>query len=304
MMNGLSTSGCPVATPRTWPNLCLNVWEEEWPEEFVRLTKGGFGLSDSPRLWYLRLRRGLVDVGLKELKLSRGTFVFHHQGEMRGVVAVHVDDFRISFDPKFDYVLNKLRETFSFGDWKMALNETVKFCGRWERQCPKTFQVTVTMDGYAHKLLDPPQQAQGDRQPLTDAEKKWVASVGGKGGLIWPSEYPNVQQMAGARDPETLKSLLQLVKKAHEPLSLRVPGHPRRFDKMIFLAVSDASHAAMPKGRSQGGMMIMNASEDILDGDAQVNCLLYHSAVLKRVVCSSLAVESLRRPRPSSSATA
>ncbi|CAE7809264.1 unnamed protein product [Symbiodinium microadriaticum] len=270
----------------TWPNVCLNVWEEEWPEEFVRLTKGGFGLSDSPRLWYLRLRRGLVDVGLKELKLSRGTFVFHHQGEMRGVVAVHVDDFRISFDPKFDYFLNKLRETFSFGDWKMALNETVKFCGRWERQCPKTFQVTVTMDGYAHKLLDPPQRAQGDRQPLTDAEKKWVASVGGKGGLIWPSDYPKVQQMAGARDPETLKSLLQLVKKAHEPYHCVFQAIPGGFDKMIFLAV-----AAMPKGRSQGGMMIMNASEDILDGDAQVNCLLYHSAVLKRVVCSSLAAE-------------
>ncbi|CAE7425559.1 psaC, partial [Symbiodinium necroappetens] len=266
--------------------------------DLVRLTKGGFGLSESPRLWYLRLRRGLIDVGLKELKLSPGTFVFHHRGELRGIVAVHVDDLRISFDPKFEYVLDKLRQAFSFGEWKSALTETVKFCGRWERQCAETFQVTVTMDGYAHKLVDPPQRAPGDRQPLTDAEKKWVASVGGQ--INWMARQgradlafgiSKVQQMAGAKDPETLKALLQLVKKAREPYSCIFQALPGGFDDMIFLAVSDASHAAMPKGRSQGGMMILNASEKILDGEAQVNCLLYHSAVLKRVVRSSLAAE-------------
>ena len=35
--------------------------------DLVRLTKGGFGLAESPRLWYLRLKRGLVGLGLCEL---------------------------------------------------------------------------------------------------------------------------------------------------------------------------------------------------------------------------------------------
>ncbi|CAE7373456.1 RE1 [Symbiodinium sp. CCMP2592] len=266
--------------------------------DLVRLTKGGFGLSESPRLWYLRLRRGLLELGLRELKLSPGTFVFHWNGSLKGIIAVHVDDLRIAFHPKFEYILQELRKTFSFGEWKTALNETVKFCGRWERQCPTSFKVTVTMDGYAPKLQDPPQRKAGDRSPLTDAEKKWVASVGGQ--INWMARQgradlafgiSKVQQMAGARDPETLKALLALVKKARDPYECIFQAMPGGFDQMIFLAVSDASHAAMPKGRSQGGLMILLAPEEILDGDALVNCVMYHSAVLKRVVRSSLAAE-------------
>ena len=66
---------------------------------------------------------------------------------------------------------------------------------------------------------------------------------------------------------------------------------PGSVEELLFLAVSDASHSSMPKGRSQGGMMILVANERITEEETTVNCLLYHSAVLKRVVRSSLAAE-------------
>ncbi|CAE7682647.1 RE2 [Symbiodinium necroappetens] len=266
--------------------------------DLVRLMKGGFGLAESPRLWYLRLRRGLLEIGLKELKLSPGTFVLHVKGALRGILSIHVDDLRMAFHPEFQYVLDRLRETFKFGEWQCATQQTVKFCGRWERQCQETFKIVVTMDGYTHKLKEAPVRDGKDRSPLTDVEKKWVASVGGQ--LNWMARQgradlaygiSRVQQMAGARDPDTIKLLNQLVKKAREPYEMVFQKLPGGMEGLVFLAVSDASHGSMPKGRSQGGMMVLVANQEILEGPSEVTCLLYHSAVLKRVVRSSLAAE-------------
>ncbi|CAE7202150.1 RE2, partial [Symbiodinium necroappetens] len=266
--------------------------------DLVRLTKGGFGLSESPRLWYLRLKRGLHEIGLRELKLSPGTFVFHVGGALRGVLSIHVDDLRIAFHPDEEKILDKLQGVFRFGDWKEATQETVKFCGRWEKQCPETFQIIVTMSGYVPKLKEAPNRPKDDRSPLTEVERKWVSSVGGQ--LLWMARQgradlafgiSRVQQLAGAKDPTTIASLNQLVTKAREPYEMIFQQVPGKIEDLVFLAVSDASHGSMPKGRSQGGMMILLANNEILEGPSLVNCVLYHSAVLKRVVRSSLAAE-------------
>ena len=267
-------------------------------EDLVQLVKGGFGLAESPRLWYLRLKRGLESLGLKELKLAPGTFAFHVRGRFRGVLAVHVDDIRMAFHPLSEHLLDKLKDLFKFGEWQDAMSKKVKFCGRWESQDSKSFKVTVTMDGYAPKLRDPPQRESHDRTLLTDAERKWVSSVGGQ--LNWMARQgradlafgiSRVQQMSGARDPETMKALGQLVRKAREPYEYVFQEVDGEIDNLVFLGVSDASHGAMPKGRSQGGLMVLVANEKILDGEAAVSCLMFHSSVIKRVVRSSLAAE-------------
>ena len=126
-----------------------------------------------------------------------------------------------------------------------------------KKQCPLTFQITVTMDGYTHKLKEAPARNGQDRSPLSDAEKKWVASVGGQ--LNWMARQgradlaygiSRVQQMAGARDPETIKLLNQLVKKAREPNEMIFKKLPGDMGSLAFLAVSDASHGSMPKGKA------------------------------------------------------
>ena len=38
-------------------------------DDLLRLLKGGFGLAESPRLWYLEYRNTLKIIGLRELKL-------------------------------------------------------------------------------------------------------------------------------------------------------------------------------------------------------------------------------------------
>ena len=60
----------------------------------VELTqlKAGFGLPESPRLWYLEYKDTIED-GLKELTLVPGLFrAFHNNGGLdRAMASVHVD---------------------------------------------------------------------------------------------------------------------------------------------------------------------------------------------------------------------
>ena len=61
----------------------------------VELTqlKAGFGLPESPRLWYLEYKDTIED-GLKELTLVPGLFLaFHNNGGLdRAMASVHVDE--------------------------------------------------------------------------------------------------------------------------------------------------------------------------------------------------------------------
>ena len=63
--------------------LCLG---PESREDLVQLTKGGFGLPESPRLWYLEYKATLTDIGGRELRLVPGFFCFYHpDGRLRRV---------------------------------------------------------------------------------------------------------------------------------------------------------------------------------------------------------------------------
>ena len=104
-------------------------------DDVVKLIKGGFGLAESSRLWYLHLERGLEELGMRELKLSPGTFVYHVNMELKGIMAVHVDDIRMAFCPTCGEILEMLRQQYPFGDWKDATEEVMKFCGRWKKGC-------------------------------------------------------------------------------------------------------------------------------------------------------------------------
>ena len=79
-----------------------------------------------------------------------------------------------------------------------------------------------------------------------------------------------IQQMADARDPDTAKMLNQLVKKAREPYQLIYQRLLGTIADLVFLAVSDASCGSLPRGRSQGGMMILAANKEILEGESLV----------------------------------
>lgn len=91
------------------------------------MTKGGFGLPESPRLWYLTYKDTLQICGMKELHLLPGVFVAHHP-ELRALACIHVDDTRYCGDESSEEIWKMVHEKLNFGDLRRSTDGWVKFC--------------------------------------------------------------------------------------------------------------------------------------------------------------------------------
>ena len=291
-----------VQCPRNYPNFVRQYLRQQVPDncrtDLFRLRKAGFGLAESPRLWYKKFKRDIESIGGKEWRLMPGVFSFFQHGEVYAMLAVHVDDVRLIVNKKKEEELKRqLNGLFSFGDWK-APSEWTRFCGRFERQFDNGV-VQLQMNDYAHRIAEPPVRRAGQGEAsLMPNEKKWVGTICGQ--LNWMARQcradltfgvSRVQQLAGVNDPAALVELKILVERAKEATIINFRKLHCPVEKALVIGASDASFASMPRGRSQGGYVIMIANPDILEGEAAVNVVSYHSGLLKRVVRSSLAAE-------------
>eukprot|EP00435_Cladocopium_sp_Y103_P022595 s3351_g5.t1 len=293
-----------VAIPRGYPDFVQQFLATKLPpgarSDLVRFTKGGFGLAESPRLWFKKLQRTVQQMGAREWLLIPGVFSFFHEGKVIAMLACHVDDIRMIGHPELAQpVWEKLKEEFTFGEWRDAQGDWVKFCGRYERQLAD-FTVEIQMDHYGDKVEYPPRRDPNGVNPLTltEKEKKWIGHVCGQ--LNWLARQcrgdllfgvSRVQQLAGVEDPQALEELYILVERAKIKKGMKFSKLDCDLEHAVILAASDASFGGMPRGRSQGGGVLMIANCKILEGTAKAVPIFFHSALLKRIVRSSLAAE-------------
>ncbi|CAE7238450.1 TY4B-J, partial [Symbiodinium sp. CCMP2456] len=121
--------------------------------DLVELTKAGFGLPESPRLWYLEYKDTIEELGLKELALVPGLFrAFHVCGALRAMASIHVDDTRYAGDESSQELWDQLHAKLKFGKLRKATEGWQKFCGRWERQCPQTLEMEYSMTEYTKAI--------------------------------------------------------------------------------------------------------------------------------------------------------
>ena len=66
-----------------------------------KLNKGGYGLLDASRLWFLDVRETLVASGCKNVSGDEAFFYYRKAGKLSGLVIVHVDDFYGTGDEDF-----------------------------------------------------------------------------------------------------------------------------------------------------------------------------------------------------------
>eukprot|EP00969_Alexandrium_andersonii_P166886 7375101-Alexandrium_andersonii.AAC.1 len=59
----------------------------------LECVKGVFGLRESPRLWYLKFRGDLIEIGWSEVGFAKCFFILRDpMGELCGLLILHVDD--------------------------------------------------------------------------------------------------------------------------------------------------------------------------------------------------------------------
>ena len=268
--------------------------------DLVKLTKGGFGLPESPRLWYLEYKRTLLSLGAREMKLLPGFFVFYDvHGKLEALACIHVDDTRYAGAPTADRIWKALHERLDFGKKRVATEGWSKFCGRYEKQDPQTYELYYSMDSYCKEIPMVKEREKEDMsRPLTDAERKMIASVVGQ--VAWAARQCRydlsygcsyVQQLVGEAIPQALTILNKVVRRSKQSVMMKVPQLGCGLEEVVFLSMSDAAYGAQPRGGSQGGIMVAMAHPDIQVGSAPVAVLEGMSAKLQRVVRCSMSAE-------------
>ena len=128
---------------------------------------------------------------------------------------------------------------------------------------------------------------------LTTAERTRIRSLGGQ--LLWvttqtrpDASYDSCWVSNYGKNP-TVRSLVDANKAVRKlqmtKYALKFPplGDPRKIEVLVY---QDASHANLPNGASQGGMLVF------LSGNGRVAPIMWSSKKLKRVTKSPLASEA------------
>eukprot|EP00435_Cladocopium_sp_Y103_P015241 s2361_g3.t1 len=262
-----------VRLPKGYPDYVEAFIREKLGEMFrqdlLQLTKGGFGLPESPRLWYLEYSDVLKICGMKELLLLPGVFAaFHDDGTLRALACIHVDDTRYAGDSTSQAIWDEVHRRLRFGKLRKATDGWTKFCGRWERQNDKTLEFEYTMNDYAKNLQKMTIRASSENV-ITPAEKLEMSSLIGQ--LNWMSRQGRYDLSYGEQ--------IQVVKKLDD------------WQNFVVISASDASYGGQPGGHSQGGVVVGLADQAILNGQGKICIVEAASMKIQRIVRCSMSAE-------------
>lgn len=277
----------------------------------ARLRKGIFGLSDSPRRWYLRLHKSLCKLGWVRSEIDPALwFLWNHQhDEIIGMVLSHVDDLLFGGNDVAAASLDQLGSELGFGS--MEEGQFV-YCGKQFTQ-HEDFSISISMEAYHENLQLVKIPLERRRNPeafLTPSEQKSLRGV--LGSLQWlvaqlrvDQSYPlSVLQGEEARVSTLLKANA-LVKKFKQDSKFRLVFKPMKLEGCGLIAVSDASlgnvlksggvgQEPMMRVYSQSAFVILIADADLMAGREGQFCFLDgRSHRLSRVCRSTYAAELL-----------
>ena len=118
-----------------------------------KLRKGIFGLSDSPRRWYLRLNKALQALGWERSSLDYAVwFLWASDGTLNGIIASHVDDLLCGGNGEAMKSLDLLGKELGFGS--LSCDE-FQYCGKKISQ-QEDGTIRVSMEEYHTNLKTVP----------------------------------------------------------------------------------------------------------------------------------------------------
>lgn len=102
------------------------------PGELLRVVKSAYGLSEAPRLWYLRARELLLEAGFEELSMAKATFIKKSKKDqqVQAILCLHVDDGLLVVCRKvLEEVKKSIDDRFAIKEWKNLEQVSETFLG-------------------------------------------------------------------------------------------------------------------------------------------------------------------------------
>ena len=272
------------------------------PDEILKLLKGAYGRVDAPYLWFMELRKALLELKFIQAPFDPCVFVLpnNNSGVPEGIIGVHVDDGLCTGSSYFQEQLVKLEKKFPFGSKKQG---SFTFTGLKIQQ-HADLSISVDQTQYVKDIM--PITISRDRRsqtemPVTETERQSLR------GLIGSLSYAaiNTRPDLGSRlswlqssiNKAVVGTLMEANKVLHEAKQFAdtsIKVQPIPLHEIRFVAFSDASFASAKTPDSHQGMIIMAAHSKIGENKSSpISPLVWHSKKIQRVAVSTLSAEAM-----------
>ena len=270
------------------------------PEQLYEVIKPIYGLNDSPQRWFTKFANTVKEDGWIQSRLDHCVFFFRDkQGQLKGVLGVHVDDVLLGGQGgEFEASIKRLREKFPFRKWKHGAGT---FCGAELSQCSETNAINVSQEEFADKLEKPKlRNKESPLMQITPEEASSLKSV--LGGALWlaketrPDLAVQVSQGQQLLPSPTLgeaRTVGNVVRRAKQYKTLSWKILPIPFHDLRICLHTDAAFANAKKQGTQAGYLVGITTDEMQAGKpAPWSPCAWKSYRLKRVVGSTFAGES------------
>ena len=258
-----------------------------------RLNKCVYGLSDASRMWYLKVDKCFKDMKLEKMSLDEAFYVMRDQGEIVGLICMHVDDIIWAGNTQFkENVIQQLKKQFEIS--KESEGEFV-YLGLRVKQTDKG--ISVDQYHYIESLTDPEIEV-GSRKKVDQLNKEECKILKRfSGQLAWAAKLsrPDISfgscEISVGVENSTVSDVVKLGKTLRK---LRQNNIQIKFvpltdiGKCSIVVYSDASHANLKGSASQAGYVMF-----LVDSAGKANILKWQSKKISRVIKSTLAAETL-----------
>ena len=271
-------------------------------KEVCLLEKSAYGLIDAPYLWYKELDRVLRKLSFIPSPFDPCVYLLYKEGfnKPSGVIGMHVDDGLCGGDAFFDEQLSKLEAIFPFGAKK---TQSFTFTGIEMNQLPNK-TIILSQEKYITKIE--PIHIKPDRKEMTESKineegrlslraligSLQYASVNTRPDLA--SRLSHLQSSINTATISTLNEANKVLHNAKKHKDITIKIQPIDFQKIRFLAFSDASFSSKKQPDSHTGMIIMTTHADIAKNhQCPVNPISWGCKKIQKVVVSTLSAETM-----------
>ena len=271
------------------------------PGELLRVCKSAYGLSEAPRLWYLRATELLVEVGFQEIPMCKATYIWKKDSskEVAAILCLHVDDgLLVAEQSTLEYLKEAINKRFSIKEWQDMGEKEVTFLGVKTKYKSGVFY--DDMSDYVANLQEAEVDKLGKKDQLLEgsslsAYRRLIMQLRWPAHLVMPEFLYVTSAMAQKVTSATVADLvegnkvLKTMKDSAKTGGARITIRPLHGDPM-FVSYFDASLGS-GGGRAQQGEVHLMTTVDAFEKEVSANLLEFHSNKISRVVRSSLAAE-------------
>ena len=267
------------------------------PNELLKVCKSAYGLSEAPRLWYLRASEILREIGWEELSMCRATYVLRHSSQVTAILCLHVDDgLVVASAQTMKWIKTQVNQKFSIKEWQDINDQPVTFLGVKTRYVDGAFYDDMT--DYVSKIeyasVKGPLEQELAGSDLS-AFRRLVMQLRWPAHLVMPEYLFATSDLAQRVSKCTfadlkhannvLKQMKESAEKGEATLSIKpLKGSP------MFISFFDAS-LGKSSNRAQQGEVHFLSTTLALQQETVANMIEFHSNKVPRVVRSSLAAE-------------